>query len=239
MSFLTAEWRKLIFINYTVNPELLQAYVPKGTELDMYNGKCFVSVIGFMFKNTKVLGCKMPGLHTFEEVNLRFYVKREDNGIIKRAAVFIQEIVPKRLLSFVANTVYHEHYVTHPMSHQWNITSEKLDISYSWKLHGKAQSIAITAKNNPTSFPDGSEIEFISEHYFGYTKYNEHKTFEFQVTHPRWNYYEVDTYKLHLDFELNYGKKFAHLTTQTPDSVFLMEGSAITVEPKKALKTSH
>ena len=89
----------------------------------------------------------MPGLHTFEEVNLRFYVKREDNGIVKRAAVFIQEIVPKRLLSFVANTVYHEHYVTHPMSHVWNSTPENLEISYSWKLKGKEQSIAVKTKN--------------------------------------------------------------------------------------------
>ncbi|MEM6686756.1 MAG: DUF2071 domain-containing protein [Bacteroidota bacterium] len=236
MSFLTAEWRKLLFINYTIEPELLAEYVPKGTELDSYNGKCFVSVIGFIFKDTKVLGCKMPGLHTFEEVNLRFYVKREDNGIVKRAAVFIQEMVPKRLLSFVANTVYHEHYVTRPMSHVWDITPKKLNISYSWKLNRTAQFIAVKAANEPKSFPDNSEIEFISEHYYGYTKYNDRKTFEFEVTHPRWQYYDVDSYEFDLDFELNYGKKFAHLTQQTPDSVFLMEGSAITVEPKKTLK---
>ncbi|MEM6720445.1 MAG: DUF2071 domain-containing protein [Bacteroidota bacterium] len=235
MSFLTAEWRKLIFFNYTVDPELLEEYVPKGTTLDSFNGKCFVSVIGFMFKNTKVLGCKMPGLHTFEEVNLRFYVKREDDGMVKRAAVFIQEIVPKCLLSFVANTVYHEHYVTRPMSHSWHETPKTLDISYSWTLKGIPQSIAVQADKHMKTFPDNSEIEFISEHYYGYTKYNEHKTFEFEVTHPRWKYYEVDSYELNLDFELNYGKKFAHLTQQKPDSVFVMEGSEITVEPKKTL----
>jgi uncharacterized protein YqjF (DUF2071 family) len=236
MSFLTAEWRKLVFINYTVDPELLQEYVPKGTILDNYDGKCFVSVIGFMFQNTKVLGCKMPALHTFEEVNLRFYVKRKENDVWKRGAVFIQEIVPKRLLSFVANTVYHEHYITRPMSHEWKITPEKVDISYTWRNKQKVQSIAVTAKNNPVAFPENSEIEFISEHYFGYAKYNENKTFEYEVTHPKWLYYKVDSYQMELDFELNYGKKFAHLTNQTPDSVFLMEGSKITVEPKKTLK---
>jgi uncharacterized protein YqjF (DUF2071 family) len=236
MSFLTAEWRKLVFINYTVQPELLATYVPKGTILDSYNGKCFVSVIGFMFKNTKVLGCKMPRLHTFEEVNLRFYVKRKHGNTWRRAAVFVQEIVPKRLLSLVANTVYHEHYVTRPMSHIWNISPQKLEIAYNWTHKGKAQSIAVKAINNPVSFPKNSEIEFISEHYFGYTKYNDHKTFEYEVTHPKWLYYKVHDYKINLDFELNYGKKFAHLTNQKPDSVFLMEGSAITVEPKKTLK---
>ncbi len=236
MSFLTAEWRKLVFINYTVDPELLQEYVPKGTILDNYDGKYFVSVIGFMFKNTKVLGCKMPSLHTFEEVNLRFYVKRKEGDTWRRGAVFIQEIVPKRILSFVANTVYHEHYITRPMLHIWNITPEKIDISYTWRNKQEVQSIAVKAKNNPVAFPENSEIEFISEHYFGYTKYNENKTFEYEVTHPKWLYYKVDDYKLNLDFELNYGKKFAHLTQQAPDSVFLMEGSEITVEPKKTLK---
>lgn len=236
MSFLTAEWRKLVFINYIVDPELLQEYVPKGTTLDSYNGKCFVSVIGFLFKNTKVLGCKMPGLHTFEEVNLRFYVKREENDIIKRGVVFIKEIVPKRILSFVANTVYHEHYDTLPMSHNWNITPKTIDISYSWKQQKITQSIAIKASNTPISFPENSEIEFISEHYFGYTKYNENKTFEYEVTHPKWLYYKANEYSVNVDFELNYGKRFAHLTKQKPDSVFLMEGSAITVEPKKSLR---
>jgi hypothetical protein len=236
MSFLTAEWRKLLFINYTVEPKLLEEYVPKGTVLDTFNGKCFISVIGFMFKNTKVLGCKMPGLHTFEEVNLRFYVKREEGGVVKRAAVFIQEMVPKRFLSFVANTVYHEHYITCPMSHQWEMTPEKINVSYSWMVKEIPQSIFVKAKNELKSFIDNSEIEFISEHYYGYTKYNEYKTYEFQVTHPRWQYYEVENYHLNLDFELNYGKKFAHLTQQKPDSVFLMEGSAITVEPKKAIQ---
>lgn len=235
MSFLTAEWRKLVFINYTVDPKLLEEYVPKGTLLDSYNGKCFVSVIGFMFKNTKVLGCKMPGLHTFEEVNLRFYVKRKENNVWKRGTVFIQEIVPKRILSFVANTIYHEHYSTRPMSHIWNITPKNVAISYTWENQQKEQSIAVKAKNNPVTFPENSEIEFISEHYFGYTKYNDSKTFEYEVTHPKWLYFKVDEYNVNVDFELNYGKKFAHLTNQKPNSVFLMEGSKITVEPKKSI----
>ncbi|EDP97718.1 DUF2071 domain-containing protein [Kordia algicida OT-1] len=236
MSFLTAEWRKLVFFNYTVAPELLEAYVPKGTVLDIWEGKCLVSIVGFMFKNTKVLGCRMPSLHTFEEVNLRFYVKRKEGNTWKRGTVFIQEIVPKRILSFVANTVYNEHYVTLPMSHIWKLTPETLDISYTWHKNNKEQSVSVHAKNNPKMLPENSEIEFITEHYFGYTQYNDSKTFEYEVTHPKWLYFQVDNYDVNIDFELNYGKKFAHLTTQKPDSVFLMEGSAITVEPKKTLK---
>ena len=117
MSFLKAEWRKLAFANYVVNPEILTKYIPYGTELDLWNDKCYVSLIGFMFLNTKLLGIKIPFHTNFEEVNLRFYVKRFDNGSWKRGVVFIKEIVPKSALTFVANSVYNENYETLPMRH--------------------------------------------------------------------------------------------------------------------------
>jgi len=95
MSFLKAEWRKLALANYIIDKELLVKYLPAGTVLDLWNGNCYVSLVGFMFINTKLLGVKIP-LHTnFEEVNLRFYVKRFDKGEWKRGVVFIKEIVPK------------------------------------------------------------------------------------------------------------------------------------------------
>lgn len=108
MSFLTAEWKNLIMANYEINSEILKPYIPKGTEIDYFNGKCFISLVGFMFKDTKVFGIKFPFHVNFEEVNLRFYVKKGD----KRGVVFIKEIVPKPLITFVANSVYHEHYQT-------------------------------------------------------------------------------------------------------------------------------
>ncbi|MCB9261021.1 MAG: DUF2071 domain-containing protein [Flavobacteriales bacterium] len=110
MTFLKAEWRKLAIANYVVDANVLLDYIPAGTELDLWNGKCYVSLVGFMFQNTRLLGIKIPFHVHFEEVNLRFYVKRFDNGIWKRGVVFIKEIVPKRALTFVANTVYNENY---------------------------------------------------------------------------------------------------------------------------------
>ena len=109
MSFLKAEWNNLTMINYEVNPEILQKYVPKGTELDLWNDKCYVSFIGFLFEKVRVIGIKIPFHSDFEEVNLRFYVRRFENGAWKRGAVFISEIVPKYAISFVANTFYNEH----------------------------------------------------------------------------------------------------------------------------------
>lgn len=116
MKFLTAEWRKLAIINYEINPEILKPYLPKGTELDFYNGKCLVSLVGFMFLETKLLGISVPFHRNFEEVNLRFYVKKFENNERKRGVVFIKEIVPRKALSFIANTFYNENYCALPMS---------------------------------------------------------------------------------------------------------------------------
>ena len=104
MNFLTAEWRKLAIVNYEVNPEILEKYLPNGVELDFWDGKCLISVVGFMFLNTQLLGISVPFHRNFEEVNLRFYVKKWENQQWKRGVVFIKEIVPKKALSIIANT---------------------------------------------------------------------------------------------------------------------------------------
>ena len=133
MSFLKAEWRKLVLANYVIDKKILSKYVPVGTELDVWNGNCYVSLVGFMFVNTKLLGIKIPFHINFEEVNLRFYVKRFEDGTWKRGVVFIKEIVPKRALTFVANTVYNENYETLPMEHLWSIENNQRIVQYKWK----------------------------------------------------------------------------------------------------------
>jgi len=236
MSFLQAEWRKLAIANDMVERSILQPYIPFGTEFDLWNGQCYVSLVGFMFKNTKLLGIKIPFHVNFEEVNLRFYVRRFDNGNWKRGVVFIREIVPKWALTFIANTVYQEHYVTMPMAHRWEKTSSNQRIEYSWKKSGRRNMISVTASKESFAILPGSESEFITEHYWGYTRINDEKSNEYEVTHPRWNVYQVDSYDINVDFGLNYGDQFAFLSKMDPHSVMLAEGSEITVENKRSVR---
>jgi uncharacterized protein YqjF (DUF2071 family) len=115
--FLTAEWRDLVLLNYEVDPGLLVPYVPRGTELDYWNSKAFVSLVGFRFVNTKVFGVPIPLHSNFTEANLRFYVRRREQGEVRRGVVFIREIVPRPAIALVARTFYNENYVTLPMTH--------------------------------------------------------------------------------------------------------------------------
>lgn len=235
MSFLTAEWRKLAIANYTVDPKVLEKYVPANTELDLWQGNCYVSLVGFMFLNTKLLGFSIPGHRNFEEVNLRFYVRYNEEGKWKRGVVFIKEIVPKPALTAVANTVYREHYETNKMSHFWGEDKEQRIVRYTWDNKKVISSFEVVADTLPSKIEPGSEEEFITEHYWGYTKVNDRKTYEYEVTHPTWEVYDVKDSSVLLDFGKVYGEDFAFLTGTEPKSVMLAEGSEITVEKKRTI----
>lgn len=235
MSFLTAEWRKLAFANYVIDPQLLAKYIPPKTELDFWQDKCFVSLVGFMFINTKLLGMPIPFHRNFEEVNLRFYVRYNDNGTWKRGVVFIKEIVPKPAITFVANTIYKENYQTLKMSHQWKEFSDYREVSYQWFNYNKYQSFDLQAELESVPLVSGSEEEFITEHYWGYSKASKSTSFEYEVTHPKWECYPVRDYQITVDFDLLYGKEFVMLNDAVPTSVFLAEGSEITVENKRKI----
>lgn len=231
--FLKAEWRKLLMINYEVDPEVLLPFIPAHTNLDFFEGKCLVSVVGFMFLNTKIKGIKIPFHINFEEVNLRFYITHQTSkGELKRGTTFIKEIVPKPAITFVANTLYKEKYATLPMSHKWEELPDTLQIEYNW---GRANSISCVANNQSEELKPDSLEEFITEHYWGYTKISDIETSEYGVEHPRWKTYVIKDYKLNIDFESVYGKAFAHLKNQTPHSVLLAEGSEIIVRKGREL----
>jgi uncharacterized protein YqjF (DUF2071 family) len=229
MSFLNAEWRKLILANYEIDPNILKKYIPAHTELDIWNGRCYVSLVGFMFVNTKMLGMKIPFHINFEEVNLRFYVKHKSKGEYKRGVVFIKEIVPLPAITLVANTLYKEHYQTKRMSHEWSSDDKEQTVIYKWK-DKTWQEISVKAGVKGQPVEVGSEEEFITEHYWGYTKINEQKTFEYEVTHPTWEVYPVKEYDIRIDFGAVYGRDFEVLNRIEPTSVMLAEGSIITVE---------
>jgi uncharacterized protein YqjF (DUF2071 family) len=236
MSFLTAEWNDLAMFNYKIDPKILENYVPKGTELDLWNGKCYISLIGFMFENVKVLGIKVPFHVNFEEVNLRFYVKRFENGIWKRGVVFVKEIVPKHAITIVANTLYNEHYQTLKMRHARTQNETSKSFQYEWFKDAKWNSISMTTEKIAIPIEENSEVEFITEHYFGYTNYNKEKSIEYAVSHPRWEQLQVIESKIDVDFENIYGKDFKFLEDLKPTSEFLAIGSKITIEGKKTIR---
>jgi len=225
--FLTAEWRKLLMVNYIVDPDALKNYVPQRTELDEWNGNCYVSLVGFMFENTKVKGCRIPFHGDFEEVNLRFYVRYRDGSEWKRGVVFIREFVPLPMVTVVANTLYQERYKTIPMRHRWNVDDEKVEVEYRWK-RDEWHIIRGVADNDPQIIAEGTEEEFVTQHFWGFSQKHNH-TSQYRVDHEMWKAYNLYEYLIAVDFVACYGTGFSFLNKLSPHSVYLTEGSPVTV----------
>ena len=220
--------------NYEIDPEILIPFLPKGVELDLYNGKCYVSLVGFMFKNTKLFNFPIPFFGNFEEINLRFYVKRiEENDTIKRGVVFINETIPYPIVAWVANKLYNEHYTVVPTKHEIVIKNPLKKVKFEWLLNKKWNSIAVTSSTTSVKMKRQSLESFIYEHYYGYTKTAKNKTEEYKLQHPSWKIGKVLDYQIECDFESMYGKSFSVLGKTKPEAVFIADGSAVGIEWKR------
>lgn len=235
-TFLSAAWKNLVMANYEVSPNILTPYLPIGTELDTWKGTNYVSLVGFMFEEVKLLGLPIPFHTQFEEINLRFYVRRKEGNEWRRGVVFIKEIVPKFMISLVANTVYKEHYVTLNMAHDKTIEADKMKLSYAWKFEGNWNNISVETALQTIKMEAGSEAEFITEHYWGYTRTEKNTTYEYEVAHPRWDIYPVKSHKIECQLEKLYGKPFQEMLEQPPVSVLVADGSDIVVKSRQKLK---
>jgi uncharacterized protein len=223
--FLTAEWKNLLMLNYAAEPGLLKPFVPAGTELDHFAGNAYVSLIGFEFNKTHVFGMAIPFHQSFEEVNLRFYVRRGE----KRGVVFIRELVPKFAVTAVARLVYGENYACVPMSHRIGRNDGSAIAEYSWGSGPNECTISARSSGEGSIPKEGSLSQFISEHYWGYAAQRGGGTVEYQVQHPQWKVMETETARLLGDAARYYGPEFAKVLDKPPDSAFLAEGSAVTV----------
>jgi uncharacterized protein YqjF (DUF2071 family) len=225
--FLTAEWKHLVMLNYAVDPSLLERFVPFGTELDSFDGKTYLSLVGFEFNRTSLAGIPVPFHQRFEEVNLRFYVRR----LSKRGVVFIRELVPKRAVAAVARWAFNENYVHVPMSHQIAHRPDGAVASaeYTWDSGSDRCVAKIETEDESYLAPEGSVSQFITEHYWGYAAQNGGGCLEYEVQHPQWQVWNAKR----ADFSGNpirlYGAEFAEILRRPADSAFLAEGSAVTV----------
>ena len=232
-TFLTGEWRYLAMLNYRVDPSLLEPLVPRGTTLDVWQGTTYVSLVGFLFRDTRVLGVPIPLHRDFEEVNLRFYVRREHDGEVRRAVTFIKEIVPRPAIAAVARVAYNEPYVAMPMRHaiaaQTDVDAAPSAVRYEWRQPSGWCALAVEASGRAEPLVPGSEAEFITEHYWGYTRQRDGGTVEYRVEHPRWRTWTVTSASVTGNLSESYGAPLGEVLTRRPDSAFLAEGSAIAV----------
>jgi len=221
-------------LNYTVDPCLLAPFVPPDTEIDFENGETFLSVVGFLFLDTRLLGLPIPLHRDFEEVNLRFYVRRKSADTWRRGVVFIRELVPRHAIALVARACYGENYLAVPMKHEIEHVGSYLAVEYSWRRGRKWESLKMAATGEPQTIPAGSHAEFTTEHYWGYTSLR-NGCGEYRVQHPRWKIWNAIDFELNANVATLYGEQFPETLSQPPRSAFIADGSPITVQRREIL----
>jgi len=170
--FLTARWESLVFLNYACPRAWPDPLVPRGTELDTWQGQTLVSLVGFLFAGTRLKGLPVPGHRTFEEVKLRFYVRR-----------------------------------TTP-----------------------AGELAATAAGPARRLETGSEAEFITEHYWGYTRQRDQSTLEYRVELPPWALWPAADPVFDGPGQGLHGGGLGELLSGPPRSAFVAVGSDVAVQ---------
>lgn len=225
--FLSAEWRDLVMLNYQVDPDLLRGYVPHGTELDLFNGGAFISLVGFRFLRAKFLGALALPYHSdFDEINLRFYVKRYEGDECRRGVAFIREIVPKYLIAQVARLVYGENYSCHPMRHRLTAKDTR---EYEWGIGRRWCRLYAHGSGAPALPREGSVEAFIAEHYWGYSASRRGRSLEYRVSHTPWRIWISTEAGFEGDGTSTYGKALGGLLNRRPDSAFIAEGSPVLI----------
>jgi uncharacterized protein YqjF (DUF2071 family) len=230
-SFLTAEWRFLAMLNWEVERALLEPFVPASTELDDWNGRVYASMVGFLFGNTRVFGIPAPFHGEFEEVNLRFYVRRKTREGFRRGVVFVKELVPRRLVALIARRVFHENYVAVPMAHEiaFRPDGSPARVAYSWSHAEEKARLHLSTRPGLRPLAAGSVEEFLAEHYFGYVRRPGAASGEYAVEHPPWQVWAAEEARLDGDVTSLTGAALASALGRNPDVAFLAAGSAVRV----------
>jgi hypothetical protein len=234
--FLSTEWRDLVMLNYEIDPVLLRPYVPRGTELDSFEGKTYLSLVGLHFARTKLFGSvSIPFHETFDEVNLRIYVRRRERSELRRGVTFIREIVSLPAVTLVARIAYAENYMTLPLRHSINLTESGGSIEYSWESKRQQFRIHAQTEGTPSRATEGSLEQFISEHYWGYTQ-RRYNSLEYHVSHDPWHIWRATNATFEGDGHILYGSEFGSVLSQPPRSAFIADGSPVLVYAARRLE---
>jgi uncharacterized protein len=173
-----------------------------------------------------VLGLPVPFHRNFDEVNLRFYVRRRSGDVWRKGVAFVKEIVPRRAIAFVARTLYNESYVRMAMRSTVTIPGP---VRYEWWHREAWESVSATATGEPYLPARDSEETFISEHFWGYARQRDGSTVEYGVEHPRWRVWRCDAPALACQVAHLYGERFVPFLAAPAASAFLAEGSSVLV----------
>lgn len=211
---------------------MLAQYVPPGTELDNWNGAYYVSLIGFRFQDTRVLGLPLAFHSEFQEVNLRTYVRRQVGNDVHHGVRFIQELVSRPMIAAGARLTFNEPYRVVDMDERTSsgIPGEPISsVEYRWKWRTEWCGLSVTLKGLPSVPSPGSEEDFIMYKEWGFTPQRDGSAIEYHVEHPRWSVWQVSEGRAYGSVGESPGPIWSIVFGSAPHSVFFADGSEVII----------
>lgn len=233
--FLRAQWRHLTMLNFEIDPQILSPLIPRGVELDDFRGRTLISLVAFEFAGARLMGVPIPFHQLFPEMNLRCYVRRRLNNSIRRGVFFLNEIVSKRAVVFVANRLFNESFSLAEISHSITATEANFDA----RIGANHARLRVTKAGEPSFASADSEESFVLEHYYAYNISRAGQTLEYQVEHPRWRVCHARVDVFEIDADEIYGRALGNAFRRRPASICIAEGSEVRVHEGVALNVDH
>lgn len=201
------EWNNAIFLHYQVDLTELKKFVPEELEIDLFEGKPWVSVVAFTMEKIRLKNLPaFPPISDFDEINIRTYVKSKN----KTGVYFLSIEGGKSLSCKVAKGI------------------SELPYRYS-KINRTEQNY----QSQNSEFKDNLNIEFkigmeltnkteldkwLTERYALFQETNESIN-KFEIHHLEWPINEINLQKL----ELNY-PRFKKLINEKPSRTNYSKG---------------
>lgn len=228
--FVAARWRNVALLSWPVADELLEQLLPGGLEIDHWGGAAYISLVGLWFDDLRVFGIPAPA-RRYEEVNLRFYVRRPqcaDGG--GPGVIFIRQLVPHRMTAFLARRIYGEPFLSVPMWHRFG-GADAADpagacrVEYGWRSPGRQEGFWLESDAEPGYAARGSLEEFLTARYWGYNGKPGAGARAYNLIRPPWLIRRAGVWGLDCDFVSWYGADLGSVMAAPPASTLLASGS--------------
>lgn len=182
-------WRHLLFLHWRVDPEQMQHLLPKGLEVDTFDGSAWIGLVPFQMDQVRFFSLpKIPTTSTFFECNVRTYVLQD--GI--PGVWFFSLDAASRLAVLGGRNLWKLNYI----HAKFDVSIEGDRVDYTLARHdGTRSRIHWTAGSElPKSEPGGLR-HFLTERYYLYAS-QAGKIWRGPIWHEPWRLREAALHDL-------------------------------------------
>ena len=229
---MTAKFSELVAVNFAIDPKILEPRVPRGLELDFYNDETYVSLICMMLRDVRVWGIPIHIATGFEEINLRFYVRRREGDGYRRGCCFIKDYVSSGAAAWILGSLFKAEFQKLKMKHSnsgFDGAPESVpSVDYQWKVGDHWNRLRIKARSRIQKTSRDTKHGFILMHDNEYSQ-RDGKTLEDRASRPAWTIWDAAQANFECDVKNLFGREFQRALSRRPASVFVTGGSDVTI----------